>query len=222
MRTARLLTLLAAMLTLAVGAGSARSADSAPTGLHGFLLRADEPCEDELLAHAVVRVEPGARRPRTTSSSSRSAIRSATTRSSTRSRRHDAGRRAAAHPAVDHAARRTRSMRACARSLPDGATPWSANFGFDMVPRCRRRRRSRAIPGCIRWTPVEGAAGYQVLARGCAQDGSARPRTRSTSASSTPSTRPRSGPAPCVGAFACCASTRPSERAARASTASPP
>ncbi len=43
MRTARLLTLLAALAGLAVLAGSAHSATSAPTGLHGFLLRADEP-----------------------------------------------------------------------------------------------------------------------------------------------------------------------------------
>ena len=41
MRTARLLMLLAVLLTLAVAAGSARSADIGPTGLHGFLLRAD-------------------------------------------------------------------------------------------------------------------------------------------------------------------------------------
>ena len=43
MRTARLLALLAALLSLAVAAGNARSAESAPVGLHGFLLRADEP-----------------------------------------------------------------------------------------------------------------------------------------------------------------------------------
>ena len=38
MRTARLLMLLAVLLTLAVAAGSAHSADIGPTGLHGFLL----------------------------------------------------------------------------------------------------------------------------------------------------------------------------------------
>jgi len=43
MRAARLLMLLLALLTISVAAGSARSADSAPIGLHGFLLRADEP-----------------------------------------------------------------------------------------------------------------------------------------------------------------------------------
>ena len=43
----------------------------------------------------------------------------------------------------------------------DGDTPWSANFGFDMVPPAPPTPL-QSYPGMLRWTPVEGAAGYQV------------------------------------------------------------
>src|SRR5436305_2401479 len=43
MSFARLAICLAAVLALAATAGTARSDTGAPTGLHGFLLRADEP-----------------------------------------------------------------------------------------------------------------------------------------------------------------------------------
>jgi len=42
-----------------------------------------------------------------------------------------------------------------------GATPWSANYGFDMVaPPAPSPLPS--YPGLIRWTPVEGSAGYEI------------------------------------------------------------
>jgi hypothetical protein len=42
-----------------------------------------------------------------------------------------------------------------------GATPWSAPFGFDMVPPDAPAPLP-GYPGVLRWSPVEGADGYQV------------------------------------------------------------
>jgi hypothetical protein len=42
-----------------------------------------------------------------------------------------------------------------------GATPWSAPFGFDMVPPDAPAPLP-SYPGVLRWSPVEGADGYQV------------------------------------------------------------
>jgi uncharacterized membrane protein YgcG len=42
-----------------------------------------------------------------------------------------------------------------------GATPWSANFGFDMVAPAAPTPLP-SYPGLIRWTPVEGSAGYEI------------------------------------------------------------
>jgi hypothetical protein len=45
--------------------------------------------------------------------------------------------------------------------LPTGATDWSAPFGFDMVAPAPPTPLP-SYPGLLRWTPIEGAAGYQV------------------------------------------------------------
>ena len=96
-----------------------------------------------------------------TSSSSRRAARSATTASVYNANNaDDAGRGAADHAAVDH--RLTlRALRTGARDHADGATPWSANFGFDMVPPPAPTPLP-SYPGLLRWTPVEGADAYEV------------------------------------------------------------
>lgn len=160
MRPARLVILLAAAFVLATTAGSARSADSAPTGLHGFLLRADEPASTSFsrTPSFAWNPVPGALHYEFQLSLS------------------DAFRDNSVIYADDNAATPVEApaitlpwitgsphaLYARVRAItPDGATPWSANFGFDMVPPPPPTPLS-GYPGLLRWTPVEGALGYQV------------------------------------------------------------
>jgi hypothetical protein len=54
------------------------------------------------------------------------------------------------------------SLYARARAiLASGTSPWSAPYGFDMAPPPPPTPIS-SYPGVLRWTPVEGATGYQV------------------------------------------------------------
>jgi hypothetical protein len=160
MRTARLLALLAAMLMLAVGAGSAQSADTAPTGLHGFLLRADEPQKTSFsrTPSFAWNPVPGALHYEFQLSLSDSF------RDNSVIYADDQALTPVEAPPITlpwitgspHALyARVRAM------MPDGATPWSTNFGFDMVPPAPPAPLS-SYPGLLRWTPVEGAAGYQI------------------------------------------------------------
>jgi hypothetical protein len=45
--------------------------------------------------------------------------------------------------------------------LPDEVTPWSAPFNFDMTPPDAPQALA-SYPGLLRWTPVEGADAYEV------------------------------------------------------------
>ena len=160
MRPARLLILLAAAFVLATTAGSARSADAAPTGLHGFLLRADEPAATSFprTPSFAWNPVPGALHYEFQLSLG------------------DAFRDNSVIYADDNAATPVEApgitlpwitgsphaLYARVRAItPNGATPWSANFGFDMVPPPAPTPLS-GYPGLLRWTPVEGAVGYQV------------------------------------------------------------
>lgn len=160
MRTARLLALLAMLLLPALAAGSAHSADSAPTGLHGFLLRSDEPqrssfsrtpsfawtpipgalhyefqlaLSDQFRDNSVIYDDPNLTTP------------------------------VEAPPiTLPWITGSPHSLYARVRAFTaDGATPWSVNFGFDMVPPPAPTPLS-TYPGLLRWTPVEGADAYQV------------------------------------------------------------
>jgi hypothetical protein len=160
MRTARLLTLLAALLLLAVAAGSARSADSGPTGLHGFLLRADEPLRTSFprtpsFAWSPV---PGALRYEFQLSLSN------TFRDNSVIFADNQALTPVEAPALTlpWISGSPHALYARVRAVTsDGDTPWSANFGFDMVPPAPPTPLS-SYPGLLRWTPVEGALGYQV------------------------------------------------------------
>jgi hypothetical protein len=160
MRTARLLTLLAAILMLAVGAGSARSADSAPTGLHGFLLRADEPVKTSFsrtpsFAWSPV---PGALRYEFQLSLG------STFRDNSVIYDDSQAFTPVEAPGLTlpWITGTPHALYARVRAITsDGATPWSADFGFDMVPPAPPTPLS-SYPGLLRWTPVEGASGYQV------------------------------------------------------------
>lgn len=160
MRTARLLMLLAAMLTLAVGAGSARSADSAPNGLHGFLLRADEPSKTSFsrTPSFAWNPVPGALHYEFQLSLSDAF------RDNSVIYANDADTTPVDAPplTLPWITGSPHALYARVRAItPDGATSWSANFGFDMVPPAPPTPLS-SYPGLLRWTPVEGAAGYQV------------------------------------------------------------
>ncbi|HEY4413295.1 MAG TPA: hypothetical protein VGN06_09890, partial [Gaiellaceae bacterium] len=160
MRTARLLMLLAVMLTLAVGAGSARSADSAPTGLHGFLLRADEPLKTSFSRTPSFAWDPvpGALHYEFQLSLSDSFHDNSVIYA------NDADPTPVDAPplTLPWITGSPHSLYARVRAItPNGATPWSANFGFDMVPPPPPTPLS-SYPGLLRWTPVEGALGYQV------------------------------------------------------------
>ena len=160
MRTARLLMLPAALLALAVGAGSARSADSAPTGLHGFLLRADEPLKTSFSRTPSFAWNPipGALHYEFQLSLSDSFR----DNSVIYANGNDSTPVDAPPITLPWITGSPHALYARVRAItPDGATPWSANFGFDMVPPPPPTPLS-SYPGLLRWTPVEGAAGYQI------------------------------------------------------------
>jgi hypothetical protein len=160
MRTARLLALLAAMLTLAVGAGSARSADNTPTGLHGFLLRADEPQKTSFSRTPSFAWSPV---PGALHYEFQLSLSDAFHDNSIVYDDQQALTPVEAPPIMlPWITGSPHSLYARVRAfMADGATPWSTNFGFDMVPPAPPTPLS-SYPGLLRWSPVEGAAGYQV------------------------------------------------------------
>ena len=160
----RVLTLAAACLTLLAlvpASGSASPArNTAPTHLHGFLLRADEPVQDSFprtpsFAWSPV---PGAVKYQfqlSTSSSFRDSglIYSATNLTTPV---------VAPTLTLPWITGSPHALFARVRALKSsGATPWSAPFGFDMEPAAAPKPLP-SVPGLLRWTPIEGADGYQI------------------------------------------------------------
>ncbi len=160
MRAARLLMLLLALLTISVAAGSARSADTGPTGLHGFLLRADEPQSTSFSRTPSFAWDPV---PGALHYEFQLSLSTAFHDNSIIYADSNALTPVEAPPiTLPWITGSPHSLYARVRAItPDGATPWSANFGFDMVPPAPPTPLS-SYPGLLRWTPVEGAAGYQV------------------------------------------------------------
>ena len=160
MRGARLLVLLAALLTVASAAGVARSDAGGPTGLHGFLLRADEP-----------QVTSFSRTPSFAWNPVPGALHYEFQLSLSTTFRDNAVIYADSNALTPVEAPPITlpwitgspyALYARVRAItPDGATPWSDNFGFDMVPPPPPTPLA-GYPGLLRWTPVEGALGYQV------------------------------------------------------------
>jgi hypothetical protein len=154
---------IASLLALAVFAATATTSSAAlsgPTGLHGFLLRADEP-----RTTAFTRTPSFAWNP----------IPGARTyqfQLSTSSTFRDNG-------ILYHDATLTSPVSAPTLTLPwitgsphalyarvradlgTDVTPWSAPFGFDVVPPPPPSPLP-SYPGLLRWTPIEGADGYLV------------------------------------------------------------
>src|SRR2546421_3424208 len=160
----RVLTLAAVCLSLLVLASAAEASapvrGAAPAHLHGFLLRTDEPAEETFSRTPSFAWDPvpGAVHYQfqlATSSSFRE------------------------NGLVYTAANLTTPVAAPTVTLPwitgsphalfarvravkrSSSTPWSAPFGFDMEPSAAPKPLP-SEPGLLRWTPIEGADGYQV------------------------------------------------------------
>jgi hypothetical protein len=160
MRAARSLLLLAAVLALGATAGSARSAAGAPTGLHGFLLRADEPSRVSFARTPSFawKPVPGALRYEFQLSLS-STFRDNSVIYADGNAKTPVEAPPITLPWITGS---PHSLYARVRAItPGGATPWSADFGFDMVPPPPPVPLT-GYPGLLRWTPVEGALAYQI------------------------------------------------------------
>src|ERR671937_787279 len=160
----RVLTLAAVCFSLLALASAADAATPvrgrAPAHLHGFLLRADEPVEYSFARTPSFAWDPVAGAVRyqfqlaTSSSFRESGLVYTATNLTT----------PVAAPTVTlpwitgspHAL--FARVRAIKRS---SSTPWSAPFGFDMEPTSAPKPLP-SEPGLLRWTPIEGADGYQV------------------------------------------------------------
>ena len=160
MRTARLLPLLVALLALCVTAGTARSDVAAPTGLHGFLLRADEPQMTSFSRTPSFAWNPV---PGALHYEFQLSLDTTFSDNSVLWADPNALTPVEAPPiTLPWITGSPYALYARVRAITtDGATPWSANFGFDMVPGPAPTPLA-SYPGLLRWSPVEGASGYEV------------------------------------------------------------
>jgi hypothetical protein len=160
MSCARLAICLAAVLAISATAGTARSDTGAPTGLHGFLLRADEPARTAFSRTPAFAWSPvqGADHYEFQLSLS----------STFRDNGVIFADNSVPTPVLapdltlPWITGNPHSLYARVRAItPTGATPWSDGYGFDMVPPAPPTPMP-SYPGLLRWTPVEGATAYQV------------------------------------------------------------
>ena len=160
----RVLTLAAVCFSLLTLASAAEAATpvrgTAPTHLHGFLLRADEPVQDSFSRTPSFAWNPVA-----------GAVRYQFQLATSSSFRENG--------LVYTSANLTTPVAAPTLTLPwitgsphalfarvraikrSSSTPWSAPFGFDMEPSAAPKPLP-SEPGLLRWTPIEGADGYQI------------------------------------------------------------
>lgn len=153
----RLAVVCLAVLVLAPAAVARPTKAAAPTNLHGFLLRADEPLTASFARTPAFgwNPVPGALRYQFQLATSETFRENAIVYSA-KSLVTPVVAVSVTLPWIDdmlHA--RVRAI------LPHTVTPWSAPFDFDMNP----PPAPAALPsysGLLRWTPVEGADGYQI------------------------------------------------------------
>jgi hypothetical protein len=161
MRAVRPLALLSALLAICVAAGGAQSAVTAPTGLHAFLLRADESAETSFSTTPSFAWNPvpGAIHYDFQLSLSNTFRENAIVYDQT-----DAPTPVVAPPlTLPWISGSPHSLYARVRAItPTGATPWSTGFGFDMSPPPAPTPLQPSFPGLLRWNPVPGASAYQV------------------------------------------------------------
>jgi hypothetical protein len=161
MRFIRIALLVAFAAGFTAVPGSARTLDlGAPTGLHAFLLRADEPQASSFgrtpsFAWNPVPGATGYEFQLSTSSTFRDngivyANNSLTTPV------------AAPNVTLPWITGNPHSLYARSRAVTqDTTSAWSPSFGFDMAPPAAPAPLA-SYPGLLRWSPVEGANGYQV------------------------------------------------------------
>src|SRR6266571_7870062 len=154
MRAARPLLLLAILLALGATAGTARSQATAPSGLHGFLLRADEAVTTNFARTPSFAWNPvpGAFRYQFQLSLSN------TFRDNSVIYADGTATTPVEAPPVTlpWITGSPHSLYARVRAITaHGATPWSAGFGFDMVPPAAPAPLP-SYPGLLRWTTVDG------------------------------------------------------------------
>jgi hypothetical protein len=170
MRGVRILSL-AVLAAAALTASSASAAPLAgPTGLHGFLLRADEPAPTGNVFSRTPAFAwnptPGATGYEFQLSTSNAFTSGGNT--SDNSILYDTNSLTSpvvAPPLVlPWISGRPHSLYARVRATtPAGVTAWSADYGFDLAPDPLVPTPLPAgAPGLLRWTPVEGADAYQV------------------------------------------------------------
>src|SRR2546423_8588289 len=160
----RVLTLAAvciSLLALAPASGAATPVrGAAPAPLHGFLLRADEPVEDSFSRTPSFAWDPVAGAVRyqfqlATSSSFRESGLVYTAANLTTPV-------AAPTVTLPWITGSPHALFARVRAVKhSSSTPWSAPSGFDMEPSAAPKPLP-SEPGLLRWTPIEGADGYQV------------------------------------------------------------
>jgi hypothetical protein len=152
--------LAAAALIVSAGAANARS-EAAPASLHGFLLRADEPLRSSFPRTPAFAWQPvvGADHYEFQLSTS------STFRDNAIIWSKDDLLSPVAAPSVSlpWITGSPHSLYARVRAVQTDGTvgPWSVDYGFDVVPPAPPAPMPSA-PGLLRWTPVEGADGYQV------------------------------------------------------------
>jgi hypothetical protein len=144
------------VLVLASGADARSLQIPAPTGLHAFLLRADEPGATTFPRTPAFAWNPvpGAVRYQFQLANSAPFRENAIIYSA--KLKSPVAAPTTTLPWI------TSMMHARVRAiLPDDVTPWSAPFNFDMTPPDAPRALA-SYPGLLHWTPVEGADAYEV------------------------------------------------------------
>jgi hypothetical protein len=157
-RLATLLAVLAAAATLVAGASSAEIAP--PTGLHGFMLRSDEPLTTDFHRTPSFGWDPvpGAISYQFQLSTS-STFRDNGTLYDDRKLTTPVAAPPLTLPWITGS---PHALYARVRTVLDaGTTQWSAPYGFDVTPPPPPKPLP-SYPGLLRWTPLEGADAYQV------------------------------------------------------------
>jgi hypothetical protein len=159
-RLAHILALSAALVALVGSTDAAARTNDGPTGLHPFLLRVDEPTSRTFSRTPAFAWNPvkGAQRYEFQLSTS-GAFRDSGVIYSDTSLTSPVASPALTLPWITGS---PHALYARVRAvLDDSTTPWSDGFGFDMEPAAVPQPVA-SYPGLLRWTPTDGASGYQV------------------------------------------------------------
>jgi hypothetical protein len=155
-----LLVCLLAAVSVGAFAGAASSSVAAPTGLHAFLLRADEPSKTTFSRTPSFAWNPvaGADHYEFQLSLSDTFRDNAVVYADSKLLNP-----VSAPPvALPWISGNPHSLYARVRAIVNGtATPWSTGFGFDMAPPAPPVPLP-SYPGLLRWAPVEGAVKYEI------------------------------------------------------------